>query len=124
MLFLIFIGGILILFIYISSLASNEQIKFSPWFFIKWNTIVTTSLLIIIMFDKSYFITWFKNNDTIEFFNWQNLAQENRLILSKIYDTPNNFIIILLITYLLLTLIVVVKITRTFIGPLRPKHYY
>lgn len=123
-LFLIFIGGILILFIYIASLASNEQIKFSPWFLIKWNSIIILSLLILIILDKFYLLNFFKNTDIIEFFNWQNLINENILSLTKIYDKPNNLIIILLINYLLLTLIVVVKITNTFIGPLRPKQYY
>lgn len=123
-LFLIFIGGILILFIYMSSLASNEQIKFSPWFFIKWNTILFRRIFLIIILDKFYFISFFINNESMFFFNSHNLLEENYLMLSKIYDMPNNLIIILLINYLLLTLITVVKITHSFRGPLRPKQYY
>lgn len=52
-----------------------------------------------------------------------NLINENYLNLSKLYETPNNLITIILIIYLLLTLVVVVKITNSFIGPLRQKNY-
>lgn len=51
-----------------------------------------------------------------------NLLNNNTLILSKIYNYPNNFITILMIIYLLLTLIVIVKISNSFIGPLRKKN--
>lgn len=44
---------------------------------------------------------------------------ENSLSLNKLYNFPTNFITILLINYLLITLIVVVKITKIFKGPLR-----
>lgn len=40
--------------------------------------------------------------------------------LIKLYNYPTNFITILLINYLLLTLIAIVKITNIFFGPLRP----
>lgn len=122
MLFLIFIGGLLILFIYISSLASNEKIQFSTKFIKIYILLIGT--LIILFLDKFYIINFFKNNETYEFFNFNNLINENSLIISKIYGAPNNFIIILLVNYLLLTLIITVKITKTFYGPLRPKQFY
>lgn len=120
-LFLIFIGGILILFIYISSLASNEKVIFSYSFFIKI-LIFINFLILIIIIDKFYIINFFNNTEIIKF-NSLILIKENYFSLSKIYDSPNNLIIILLISYLLLTLIVIVKITFKFNGPLRPKHY-
>lgn len=48
-----------------------------------------------------------------------NLVNENYINLSKLYEAPNNFITIILVIYLFLTLIIVVKITKSFIGPLR-----
>jgi len=46
---------------------------------------------------------------------------ENIINLNKLYNFPTNLITLLLINYLFLTLIVVVKITNIFYGPLRPK---
>lgn len=120
-LFLIFIGGILILFIYMSSLAANEKINFSPSFIIKLSIIFIITIPIIIL-DKFYIINIFNNSDTTPDSNILIIINENIITISKIYDKPNNLIIILLINYLLLTLIVIVKITNTFMGPLRPKY--
>lgn len=48
-----------------------------------------------------------------------NYINENFLNLNKLYNFPINFITILLINYLFLTLIVIVKITNINKGPLR-----
>lgn len=66
-------------------------------------------------------INYFNRADTEPLSSQTLLMNENHLSLSKIYDSPNNFIIILIINYLLLTLIIIVKITNLFQGPLRPK---
>lgn len=120
-LFLVFIGGILILFIYISSLSPNEKITFNSKILIKIFTIIIR-ILIFLLFDKSFWLLTTTNE-----INKQdlltNLINENYINLSKLYETPNNLITILLIIYLLLTLVVVVKITNSFIGPLRQKTY-
>lgn len=121
-LFLIFIGGMLILFIYMASLASNEKLKFNPLIIIKINLLILTILSTYIILDKFYIINYFDNSDIRIFSNQTFLINENHLSLSKIYDSPNNFIIILIINYLLLTLIIIVKITNLFQGPLRPKN--
>lgn len=120
-LFLIFIGGILILFIYIASLASNEKLKFNPLIIIKVNLLFIVLLVTYILFDKFYIINYLNNTDIIIFSDQTFLINENHLSLSKIYDSPNNFTVILIINYLLLTLIIIVKITNLFQGPLRPK---
>lgn len=121
-LFLILIGGILILFIYISSLASNEKINFTLKPLIKLIIFVNLRIIIFLFADKFYLINWFFNEE-INYSLQLRLINENYLSLSKIYNQPNNWIIILLISYLLLTLIIVVKITNLFIGPLRPKSH-
>lgn len=122
-LFLIFIGGMLILFIYIASLASNEKIKFNKLINMKLGVLRIILFLILIFYDKYYLINFINNIESINFSNITTIINENYLSLSKIYDTPNNYIIILIINYLLLTLIVIVKITNLFQGPLRPKFY-
>nr|ATN41125.1 NADH dehydrogenase subunit 6 [Endopterygota sp. 25 LC-2017] len=120
-LFLVFIGGMLILFIYMASLASNEKINFSLFTFMKFFIFIYSIIMIISLFDKYYISTFFNNEEMIINLNF--LINENHLSLSKMYNMPNNYIIILLINYLLLTLIMVVKITNSFSGPLRPKNF-
>lgn len=120
-LFIVFLGGILVLFIYVCSLASNEIFNFS----IKIITIsiITYFIIFILLFIINYIYTinYFSIND-IEIINdIKRIILENSLILNKLYNFPNNIITILLINYLFLTLIAVVKITNLFEGPLRPK---
>lgn len=70
----------------------------------------------LIFFNK---INIFENRNIIFL---KNLILENNFILNKIYNFPINLITILLINYLFLTLIITVKITNIFEGPLRPKN--
>lgn len=81
--------------------------------------IIITICRLLLLSDKFFFINY---NSEIKYNNKLNLLNENFLSLSKFYNYPNNFITILLIIYLLLTLIVVVKVTNSFIGPLRQKN--
>lgn len=119
-LFLIFLGGILVLFIYVTSLASNEIFNFSTKLFIF--TMISFVLLILITYflDKNILINYLHNHETIKLTEMKNMLIENSLILNKLYRFPINLITILLIIYLFLTLIAVVKITNVFEGPLRP----
>jgi NADH-ubiquinone oxidoreductase chain 6 len=41
--------------------------------------------------------------------------------LNKLYNFPTNFLTVLLINYLFLTLIAAVKVTNVHYGPLRPQ---
>nr|YP_009169968.1 NADH dehydrogenase subunit 6 [Polypedilum vanderplanki]ALD88421.1 NADH dehydrogenase subunit 6 [Polypedilum vanderplanki] len=124
-LFLIFLGGMLILFMYMTSIASNEQFKFKINFFI----ITLLNIFIILMIFYFYFLSqklmFFNKIHSMENLNiifMKNLILENNLMLNKMYNFPMNLITILLINYLFLTLIVTVKITNIFEGPLRPKN--
>nr|AVN67537.1 NADH dehydrogenase subunit 6 [Pycnoscelus nigra] len=109
-LFLIFLGGMLVLFIYVTSLASNEMFSMST-------KILVSSILIsmsIMIFMKMQLDT--KNQETMSFLINNSMTY---IPLIKLYSTPTSFITILLATYLFLTLIAVVKITNIFKGPLR-----
>ncbi|XP_065080497.1 NADH-ubiquinone oxidoreductase chain 6-like [Ochlerotatus camptorhynchus] len=118
-LFLIFIGGILILFIYVTSLSSNEIFSIS----FKLSFIVIIIIIIFIIFsfliDKSVIENFINNNEINLFFN-NSLIPENLIELNKIYNFPTNLITLILINYLFLTLLVAVKITKKNYGPLRP----
>ncbi|CRL08765.1 ND6 [Clunio marinus] len=120
-LFLIFIGGMLVLIIYITALASNEMFNFS-------NKILTLNIIFFIllmiclmMTDKSMILMYINNNENFLMMNMTKMISENSYSLIKIYNYPINMISILLMIYLFLTLIAAVKITNIFEGPLRLK---
>nr|YP_009487885.1 NADH dehydrogenase subunit 6 [Anopheles galvaoi]AWB99028.1 NADH dehydrogenase subunit 6 [Anopheles galvaoi]AWB99717.1 NADH dehydrogenase subunit 6 [Anopheles galvaoi] len=118
-LFLIFLGGMLILFIYVTSLSSNEM--FSMSFSLTMISLIIFSIFTILFFimDKSLIEQFITNMEMEKLSNMNNLINENILSLNKMYNFPTNLITLLLINYLFLTLLVTVKITKKFYGPLR-----
>nr|ALO76812.1 NADH deshydrogenase subunit 6 [Scirtidae sp. GENSP01] len=120
-LFLIMIGGMLILFTYVTSMAPNEMFYFSNKMFA---TMIITILLIgaiNIMVNKIIMFQMMKNNDMMNIMNSANIIKENNILLNKLYNKPNNKITTLFINYLLLTMIMTTKITNIKQGPLRQK---
>nr|YP_010620355.1 NADH dehydrogenase subunit 6 [Ethope himachala]WAX37331.1 NADH dehydrogenase subunit 6 [Ethope himachala] len=120
-LFLVFLGGLLVLFIYVSSVASNELMKFN----LSNKIYLFTSFLLIfftsIIFNKN--LNWLNfsfNEDMNNFFNmFLFFNNENNISLFKLYNNQTLFLMILMIIYLFITLITIVKITNIFFGPLR-----
>nr|QVL29288.1 NADH dehydrogenase subunit 6 [Ceratitis capitata] len=119
-LFLIFLGGMLVLFIYVTSLASNEMFSLSMKLTTISLFIFSMILIINILLDKSSISFFIQNNEMQSIYNLNMFLQENSLNLQKLYNYPTNLMTILLMNYLLITLIAVVKITKLFYGPLRP----
>nr|YP_009434122.1 NADH dehydrogenase subunit 6 [Epicauta tibialis]APB02762.1 NADH dehydrogenase subunit 6 [Epicauta tibialis] len=113
-LFLIMIGGLLILFIYMTSVASNEKFHFNLKLFVFIMTIIgllTLTSLFHINLDPMV------NNDMTSYQkNWLNIS------MIKYTYIPMNILLTFLILYLFITLIAVVKIINTKFGPLRPKN--
>nr|ATG33642.1 NADH dehydrogenase subunit 6 [Gastrolina depressa] len=106
-LFLIMVGGMLILFIYMTSIASNEKFKL--------NFMLMTMMIIIIMM-LLYMITM-----DMFYMNMKQTININYMSLMKYYNFPNLMLMLLMIIYLFITLIVVVKISKLTYGPLRQK---
>nr|YP_010225748.1 NADH dehydrogenase subunit 6 [Paratrichocladius tamaater]UDD74599.1 NADH dehydrogenase subunit 6 [Paratrichocladius tamaater] len=119
-LFLIFLGGMLVLFIYVTSLASNEMFNFSMKILSMSLLTFTTLFMTLIFIDKNMVMTYFMNHENESLTLMENFIMENSLTLNKLYNFPVNLTTILLMIYLFLTLIAVVKITNIFEGPLRP----
>nr|ULR86971.1 NADH dehydrogenase subunit 6 [Macquartia sp. 2 HNL-2022a] len=118
-LFLVFIGGMLVLFIYVTSLASNEMFSFSIKMMLVSSFILLLLLMIFMLIDKTLIMKY--NNIETQLINLLNsYIKENSLSLNKLYNFPNNLLTIMLMNYLLITMIAVVKITKLFKGPLRP----
>nr|WDS80473.1 NADH dehydrogenase subunit 6 [Nanhaipotamon longhaiense] len=116
-LFLIFLGGMLVLFIYVASLASNEI--FLPSLILTFSTLTLTMFLFLLFFFLDpVLISSFTNlpNSTI------NISSSTAHITSWIFNNPSMYFTIFIISYLLLTLLVVVKIINLYKGPLRLKN--
>nr|QCC24966.1 NADH dehydrogenase subunit 6 [Bactrocera dorsalis] len=118
-LFLIFLGGMLVLFIYVTSLASNEMFSLSMKLTTICMMIMLTTTLIAAFLDKMSTSSFIQNLEMQPLYNFNLTVSENSLSLHKLYNYSTNFITILLMNYLLITLIAVVKITKLFYGPLR-----
>nr|AND96436.1 NADH deshydrogenase subunit 6 [Onthophagus sp. BMNH679869] len=110
-LFLIMIGGMLILFIYMTSVASNEKFTPSIKMLFLTSSIIMMYFIMIITTDPFYLMmnSNFKENEN-EIIN---------LSLNKYFNIPNSIIMYMLIIYLLITLLVIVKITNFKKGSLR-----
>nr|QII41707.1 NADH dehydrogenase subunit 6 [Anopheles sinensis]QII41784.1 NADH dehydrogenase subunit 6 [Anopheles sinensis]QII41798.1 NADH dehydrogenase subunit 6 [Anopheles sinensis]QII41822.1 NADH dehydrogenase subunit 6 [Anopheles sinensis]QII41849.1 NADH dehydrogenase subunit 6 [Anopheles sinensis] len=119
-LFLIFLGGMLILFIYVTSLSSNEMFSMSFSLTIISFMIFMFMMTVFFIMDKSLTEQFIMNMEMEKISMMNNLINENILSLNKMYNFPTNLITLLLINYLFLTLLVTVKITKKFYGPLRP----
>nr|YP_010852766.1 NADH dehydrogenase subunit 6 [Neope ramosa]WGL40133.1 NADH dehydrogenase subunit 6 [Neope ramosa] len=119
-LFLVFLGGLLVLFIYVSSIASNEFLNIS--FLNKFIFIVPLIILLFSILIKNN-LNWLNlsfNEDMNNFFNMFLFSyNENNINLYKLYNNQTYFLMIIMIIYLFITLIAVVKITNIFFGPLR-----
>nr|YP_010610514.1 NADH dehydrogenase subunit 6 [Anabropsis maguanensis]WAP91029.1 NADH dehydrogenase subunit 6 [Anabropsis maguanensis] len=122
-LFLVFLGGMLVLFIYITSLASNEMFAIPTKFILLSLIILMILILTSLILDSSLINLNIINNDmntTIN--NSLYLYNESTISLMKLYNNPTELITLMLVLYLFLTLIAIVKITNIFQGPLRQKN--
>nr|YP_009353591.1 NADH dehydrogenase subunit 6 [Curculio davidi]AQX92152.1 NADH dehydrogenase subunit 6 [Curculio davidi] len=115
-LFLIMVGGMLVMFIYMTSIASNEKFKLPKNMLIYLMLILMVYSVTLLFVDKFYsMIISMKFNSLNQSFLIMNLN------LSKFYNYPNLNLLIFLMIYLLITLIAVVKIIGKNTGSLRQK---
>nr|YP_009045478.1 NADH dehydrogenase subunit 6 [Argynnis childreni]AHA03829.1 NADH dehydrogenase subunit 6 [Argynnis childreni] len=120
-LFLIFLGGLLVLFIYVSSIASNEMFKISSLNKMLFSMTIFYIILISIYFKNNLnFMNFYFNDEMMNFFNLLSFTNnEYNFNLMKLYNEQTYFLMMMMIIYLFITLIAVVKITNIFFGPLR-----
>ncbi|YP_004769885.1 NADH dehydrogenase subunit 6 (mitochondrion) [Pieris rapae] len=120
-LFLVFLGGLLVLFIYVSSIASNEMMNFSFKMKLFFLLMINMMMILSILKMKNYFnfIDNFINNEMNEMTNYFLFFNENKIKLSKLYNSQTFLMIMMIIIYLFITLIAIIKITNIFFGPLR-----
>jgi len=103
-LFLIFLGGVMVLFIYISRLASNENFL---WEQTEFKLSISLFLIIVILTSRLYF--------------YPLLSLNNKLLLplNFIYSIKFSSLIICLILYLLITILVVSRVIKKNKSPIR-----
>nr|ALO76146.1 NADH deshydrogenase subunit 6 [Aphodius sp. APH01] len=112
-LFLVMIGGMLVLFIYMTSVASNEMFKYSYKLLNLMIIIFLITMLLLMYMDP-----FFTYMSTISMESTSYSPNLISMSMNK-YFYPTNFIMYMIILYLLITLIAIVKITDISQGPLR-----
>nr|WGO58195.1 NADH dehydrogenase subunit 6 [Allacta xizangensis] len=110
MLFLIFMGGMLVLFIYMTSITSNSM------FYMSTKMIV---MIIPIMSLVMYLYTNYMDINNQESMNFMLMNNTTTNSMMKLYNKYTHYITIMMASYLFLSLITIVKITNIFKGPLR-----
>nr|YP_011036625.1 NADH dehydrogenase subunit 6 [Aphrodes bicincta]WRK21229.1 NADH dehydrogenase subunit 6 [Aphrodes bicincta] len=107
--FLMMIGGLLILFMYMSSIASNEKLKFKINFFLllPFMFIITDEMM--------------NQNQTMENEGMLTTISMEKFSMMKLYNKKSMLITIMMVMYLLLTMICVSKLVKIHEGPLRMK---
>nr|URH16837.1 NADH dehydrogenase subunit 6 [Glyptotermes pubescens] len=111
-LFMVFVGGMLVLFVYVTSLASNEMFSLSTKMMIMAFSFTIPAMILVKM-------NWTMLNSKEVMEHEMMMINEITTVTSKLYNQPNGTMTILMALYLFLTLIVVVKITNISSGPLR-----
>nr|YP_010437819.1 NADH dehydrogenase subunit 6 [Neurobasis chinensis]UTB53951.1 NADH dehydrogenase subunit 6 [Neurobasis chinensis] len=110
-LFLVFLGGMLVLFIYLTSVASNDMFGGK-----NYNRMIIYVMVLVMS------MLMFMVVDTMEMNNTEetkpiSMGETNNMMM--MFNYPYNTMTVVVILYLFLTLIVVVKITESHSGPLR-----
>nr|YP_009310602.1 NADH dehydrogenase subunit 6 [Phlaeoba infumata]AOT80812.1 NADH dehydrogenase subunit 6 [Phlaeoba infumata] len=117
-LFLTFLGGMMVLFIYITSIASNEMFKPKSIIMIMSFILFMIMTIIFMIINKTMFMDIIKNTETMNINNYINY-QEMTTSLEKLYNLPTSIITMMMMIYLFLALVAVVKITNINQGPIR-----
>nr|YP_009555381.1 NADH dehydrogenase subunit 6 [Triodia sylvina]AZU95918.1 NADH dehydrogenase subunit 6 [Triodia sylvina] len=119
-LFLTILGGLLVMFIYVASIASNEMFKFNLNLLMFYMMILIIMFIMILILNNLY---WLNLNINMEMLNFWNkmifFNNENSINISKIYNNQSYFLTLTSIIYLLITLFAIIKITNINYGPLR-----
>lgn len=107
-LFLIIISGLLIIFLYFSSLISNEQIKFKFNNFLFYSFILNFLILITFILNSNYYLLIKYPYKEINLINNLNIKIFQNIL--NLYEYPLNNLTIITIFYLLLSLFIIIKI--------------
>nr|YP_009255530.1 NADH dehydrogenase subunit 6 [Grimothea gregaria]AND82244.1 NADH dehydrogenase subunit 6 [Grimothea gregaria] len=116
-LFLIFLGGMLVLFIYVAAIAANEQFSFNFKLFMMVLIFSTLPFMIFMFLDPLMISS--KVMMFLSSFSAHLNFPSNSSQVSLLYNNPSYSFTIFIISYLLLALLVIVKIMNMSSNPLR-----
>nr|YP_010554760.1 NADH dehydrogenase subunit 6 [Macrostemum radiatum]UYO79406.1 NADH dehydrogenase subunit 6 [Macrostemum radiatum] len=117
--YLMMIGGLLILFMYMCSISSNEIILIN---LINLIFLMSVTFLVLVLLNNYYFLfslkTWYFN------FYWNssslfNIISDPTMINNKLFSSNFHFMTIMLMNYLLLSLMVISNLISHYNAPLR-----
>nr|AWV83780.1 NADH dehydrogenase subunit 6 [Okanagana oregona] len=109
-LYLIFVGGMLILFMYMASVASNEKFYLSNVLFIMY-------LMMFMFFVLYKYFLHLESNSYYMIIN--SFDQNSNYLINKLYIMPSSMLTLMMVFYLLFTMIVVSNIIGMKFMPLR-----
>nr|QID48515.1 NADH dehydrogenase subunit 6 [Bolivaritettix sikkinensis] len=114
-LMIIFIGGMMVLFTYITSIAPNEK---------NYNKInlMSSTIMILLFMTLPYIWKPTKYNNTEIMNNYTNTMNNYQLDINLMFNKPMFMMSITMMIYLFIALIVVNKISNLTQGPLRKKY--
>nr|YP_010586300.1 NADH dehydrogenase subunit 6 [Kisaura zhejiangensis (nom. nud.)]UZZ44075.1 NADH dehydrogenase subunit 6 [Kisaura zhejiangensis (nom. nud.)] len=117
-LFLIFIGGMMILFTYMCSISSNNIILLSPKMILMIYSFILMNLLMMMLLNWNQYLmnNWMNLNN---YFMNLNIQQNSMNYLMKMFNNYSMNLMFFLIIYLFILMIMVNKITNLNMGPLR-----
>uniref|UniRef100_A0AB38ZDG2 NADH-ubiquinone oxidoreductase chain 6 n=1 Tax=Esakia lundbladi TaxID=3095926 RepID=A0AB38ZDG2_9HEMI len=108
---LVMLGGMLVLFMYMASIASNEIMNFS------FKLMMTTMIIGMLTF------MLLKNEMLMYNFTMiENIENQQNMSMIKLFNGKSSIMTIMMALYLLITMIYVIYITNTFEGPMRKKN--
>nr|APX40704.1 NADH dehydrogenase subunit 6 [Pachybrachis suffrianii] len=113
--FLIMVGGMLILFMYMTSIASNEKFKFS------WKVMFILLTLMMLMVSSLFIDSNILGVNSKPITSLETMEFYQPFFLNSYINYPHSIIYFMMVIYLLITLIAVVKITTKVKGSLRQK---
>nr|YP_011036742.1 NADH dehydrogenase subunit 6 [Xestocephalus cognatus]WRK21346.1 NADH dehydrogenase subunit 6 [Xestocephalus cognatus] len=111
MTFLMMIGGMMIIIMYMTSITSNEKFKM--------NIMISTMMIIMMIMSDELMIELqiSENQEMLKMLNMEKMS------MIKMYNNKSMILTMMMITYLLLTMISISKIIKQNKGPLRSKYY-
>nr|QKY63881.1 NADH dehydrogenase subunit 6 [Triatoma protracta] len=110
------LSGMLVLFIYMASVASNEK------FYTSWSMamyIIPLTISSVILF---FMVDQLENESMWSTMKKNTLGAEQLISLNKLFNLNNMSITMMLVSYLFLTMIAITYVTNIYEGPLRMKN--
>lgn len=119
-LILVYVGGILVLFIYVTSIFPNNKFFFTQKIVLIGFVIIICKFFALIILNNFYGINLIINEFII---NFSKEFPIMNIFSIKIFHFKTNLILIFLVIYLFYCILVVIKITIYINGPLRKLNY-